>query len=171
MMDYNNPNDYWMTNDQYDGMTDDERIASGCLQIAAFIGMLFIALLACLLFGSCTTTEYVTVEKIKHDTTYVSKLQRDSVWLHDSIYVKEWTKGDTVYRDRDRWHTKYIEKQVHDTVYQATHDTIPQPYPVIKEVEKKLTKTQKGLMWMGGLSLMALFVFVAIKVKRFLPTR
>ena len=171
MMDYNNPNDYWMTNDQYDGMTDDERIASGCLQMATFIGMLFIALLLCMLFGSCTKTEYVTVEKVKHDTTYVSKLQRDSIWLHDSIYVKEWMKGDTVYRDVDRWHTKYIEKQVHDTVYQATHDTIPQPYPVIKEVEKKLTKTQKGLMWIGGLSLMALFVFVAYKVKRFLPTR
>ena len=169
--DYHNPNDYWMTNDQYDGMTDDERIASGCLQIAAFIGMLFIALLVCLLFGSCTTTEYVTVEKVRNDTVWQNHTKHDSIRVHDSIYVKEWMKGDTVYRDVYRWHTKYIEKQVHDTVYQATHDTIPQPYPVIKVVEKQLSKTQIALMIIGGLSLMAIFVFISVKLKRFLPLR
>ena len=165
--DYHNPNDYWMTNDQYDGMTDDERIASGCLQIAAFIGMLFIALLVCLLFGSCTTTEYVSVEKIKHDTTYISKLQRDSIYIHDSISVD---RKDSIIKI-EHWHTKYVDHAVHDTVYQATHDTIPQPYPVIKVVEKQLSKTQIALMIIGGLSLMSVFVYIAVKLKRFLPLR
>lgn len=146
-------------------------VGIGCLQGAVFIVIIFVMFALCAILGSCTTTEYVTVEKVRTDTVRVNHTERDSIYLHDSVYVKEWMKGDTVFRDRDRWHTKYIEKQVHDTVYQATHDTIPQPYPVIKEVEKKLTKSQKGLMWIGGLSLMALFVFVAYKVKRFLPTR
>ena len=36
----------------------------------------------------------------------------------------------------------------------------------IKEVEKKLTKAQKGLMWTGGLSIMALLAFVFRKIRR-----
>ena len=130
---------------------------------------LAIGLILCVILGSCTTTEYVTVEKVKHDTTYISKLQRDSIWLHDSIYVKEWMKGDTVYRDVDRWHTVYRETKSRDTVYQARIDSVPVPYPVIKEVEKPLSKSQRGLMWMGVLSVLALIVFFVYKVKRFLP--
>ena len=59
--------------------------------------------------------------------------------------------------------------KVHDTIYQAKHDTIPQPYPVIKEVEKKLSKPQKGLMGIGLLSLMGILIFIASKLKRYIP--
>jgi hypothetical protein len=69
----------------------------------------------------------------------------------------------------ERWHTQYRDRLRIDTVYQARVDTIAKPYPVIKEVEKKLTKTQKGLMWTGGLSLMALFLFIVYKAKHILP--
>ena len=82
-------------------------------------------LIAISLLASCRQVEYVTVEKVRTDTTYITKWQRDSVWLHDSIQVTE--KGDTV--RIERWHTKYVEKQVHDTTYVATHDTIPDPFP------------------------------------------
>lgn len=171
--DYHNPNDYWRHNPmmQDPNIDPDDAMKSGCFVLLFYIVAFIVGIALCALLGSCTTTEYVTVEKVKHDTTYVSKLQRDSIWLHDSIYVKEWMKGDTVYRDVDRWHTKYIEKQVHDTLYQATHDTIPKPYPVIKVVEKQLSKTQIALMIIGGLSLMAIFVFISVKLKRFLSLR
>ena len=114
------------------------------------------------LLAGCKQTEYVTVEKVRTDTTYVTKWQRDSVWLHDSIRVTE--KGDTV--RIDRWHTKYVEKVTHDTLYQATHDTIPQPYPVVKEVEKKLSKPQKGLMGIGLLSLIISALYIGRRLKR-----
>ena len=172
--DYHNQNDYWQHNPM---MKDDQNIdpddamKSGCFVLAFYIVAFIVGVALCALLGSCTTTEYVTVEKIKHDTTYISKVQRDSVWLHDSIYVHEWMKGDTVYRDRDRWHTVYRETKSHDTLYQARIDSVPVPYPVIKEVEKPLTKTQTGLMIVGCLSLMALIVYIAIKIKRFLPLR
>ena len=84
---------------------------------------------------SCTATKYVEVEKVRTDTTYITKWQKDSVWLHDSIHVKE--RGDTVLVEK--WHTKYVENQVHDTTYVATHDTIPAPYPVTEYVEKELS--------------------------------
>ena len=172
--DYHNPNDYWQHNPMMkedQNIDPDDAMKSGCFVCLFYLIAFAVGVLLCALFGSCTTTEYVTVEKIKHDTTYISKLQRDSVWLHDSIYVHEWTNGDTIFVESRKWLTKYVEKQVHDTIYQHRVDSIPAPYPVIKEVEKPLTKTQTGLMIVGCLSMMALIVYIAIKIKRFLPLR
>lgn len=133
----------------------------------AFFGILIVGII--IMLCSCTKTEYVTVEKIKHDTTYVSKVQRDSVRLHDSIYVHEWTKGDTVYRDRDRWHTVYRETKSCDIIYQHRVDSLPVPYPVIKEVEKQPTRRQQMVMCIGLFAIIAAacwFVWWAMKVLR-----
>ena len=119
-----------------------------------------VILVAVLMAGCKTKERVVTVEKVRNDTTYITKHQRDSVWLHDSIHVTE--KGDTI--RIERWHTKYIEKVTHDTLYQATHDTIPQPYPVEKLVERKLTWWQQTRMHLGeallALAGIAVVVFV-----------
>ena len=107
---------------------------------------------------SCTTTKYVEVEKVRTDTTYITKWQKDSVWLHDSIYVTE--RGDTVLVEK--WHTKYVEKQVHDTTYVSTHDTIPDPFPVetIKVVPAELSWWQKLRLWIGNVGLVVILGFV-----------
>ena len=119
-----------------------------------------VILVALLLVGCKTKEKVVTVEKVRNDTTYITKHQRDSVWLHDSIHVTE--KGDTI--RIERWHTKYVEKATHDTLYQATHDTIPQPYPVEKLVERELTWWQQTRMHLGeallALAGIAVVVFV-----------
>ena len=120
-----------------------------------------IAILVALLLVGCKTKErVVTVEKVRNDTTYITKHQRDSVWLHDSIHVTE--KGDTI--RIERWHTKYVEKATHDTLYQATHDTIPQPYPVEKLVERDLSWWQQTRIHLGeallALAGIAVVVFV-----------
>lgn len=135
--------------------------------VIKFEGVLLVILvvLVFLLFASCTTERIVTVEKVRTDTTYITKQQRDSIWLHDSIMVSE--KGDTV--RIEKWHTKYVEKQVHDTLYQSKTDSIPVPYPVIKEVEKPLTKTQRGLMLSGFLAIVGVVIFAAKKLKKILP--
>ena len=84
----------------------------------------------CLLFlfmlTGCKTVEYVPVKEVHTDTTYITKWRRDSVWLHDSVLVRE--KGDSVLVEK--WHTEYVEKLVTDTLYRHIKDTIPQPYPV-----------------------------------------
>ena len=129
--------------------------------------VVIIILLACLSFCGCTKTEYVTVEKIRTDTTYITKHQRDSIWLHDSVMVSE--KGDTI--RIEKWHTKYVSKEVHDTLYLATHDTIPQPYPVPHYVEKPLSKIERALIIIGCLAIMALLVFIVLKIKPYLPCR
>ena len=129
--------------------------------------VVIIILLACLSFCGCTKTEYVTVEKIRTDTTYITKHQRDSIWLHDSVMVSE--NGDTI--RIEKWHTKYVSKEVHDTLYLATHDTIPQPYPVTQYVEKPLSTTERVLIIIGCLAIMALLVFIVLKIKPYLPCR
>ena len=127
--------------------------------------VLILGLLVLWALCSCTKTEYITVEKVRTDTTYITKHQRDSVWLHDSTFVK--VAGDTVLIER--WHTKWQNHTAHDTVYKARVDSVPVPYPVTQYVEKPRSKFEKGLMGVGILSLMAIIVFIAWKIKRFLP--
>ena len=126
---------------------------------------------AVLMLGAqgCKTVEYVPVveKEIHTDSIYFTKVQRDSIWLHDSIRVE--SRNDTV--RVDRWHTKYVERQVHDTIYQARTDSIPVPYEVTKYIEKKLGWWQKTLMWCGILSLMALTLLAAWWVSKHKPFR
>lgn len=112
-----------------------------------------IIMVCCILMG-CRTTRTVTVEKVRTDTLMVLKHTHDSIYRHDSVIVSE--KGDTV--KIERWHTRYIEREKHDTIYQATHDTIPKPYPVEKLVAAPLTWWQQTrlhlaniLLWFVGI--------------------
>ena len=119
-----------------------------------------VILVAVLMAGCKTKERVVTVEKVRTDTTYITKHQRDSVWLHDSIHVTE--KGDTI--KIEKWHTKYIEKAMHDTLYQHKTDSVPVPYPVEKLVERELTWWQQTRMHLGeallALAGIAVVVFV-----------
>ena len=130
----------------------------------SMVGIVVMIIIA-LLFCSCTTTQYVPVIEHKTDTLIQTKVQKDSIWLHDSIMVSE--KGDTV--KIEKWHTKYIEKQVHDTTYVAKHDSIPVPYEVIKEVHRKRSTTDWVLTITGLLAIIGVIVWAVNKVKRFLP--
>lgn len=121
---------------------------------------LFIALLIVGWLTSCTTTRVVTVEKVKTDTTYITKQQRDSIWLHDSIHVME--RGDTI--SIERWHTKYIEREIHDTLYRAKTDSIPVPYEVIKEVPAELSWWQTARIHLANILLYAILIFGIIKL-------
>ena len=127
--------------------------------------VLILGLLVLWALCSCTKTEYITVEKVRTDTLWQNHTKHDSIWVHDSIHVTD--KGDTV--RIEKWHTKYVETEKHDTVYKARTDSVPVPYPVKEYVEKPRSKFEKGLMGVGILSLMALVVFIAFKIKRFLP--
>lgn len=162
MMDYNNPNDPWFNTgyDPYKGLNEKERIKVGCLQGAAFIVLIIMGLLLCAMLSGCTTTKYVQVPVVHNDTTIVTKHQRDSIWLHDSTYIKE--KGDTV--RIEKWHTKYIEKQVHDTTYIAKVDTIREVFT--NEVEKSLTWWQQTKMHIGAIALYLLALLVIIWVAK-----
>ena len=115
--------------------------------------------------SSCTTTKYVPVVEYHSDTLIQKMTQRDSIYLHDSTIVRE--KGDTVLIER--WHTRYRDREVHDTVYQSRVDSIPQPYPVTEYVERKMSGIDKFLISTGILSIISVLIFAAYKVRRLLP--
>lgn len=104
---------------------------------------------AMLLIGCKTRERVVMVETTRTDTTYITKHQRDSIWLHDSIYVSEKQRGDTIFVESRKWLTKYVEKEVHDTVYQSKVDSVPVPYPVPQYIENELTWWQRTKMKAG----------------------
>ena len=128
--------------------------------------IVMIVLSLVLLLTSCKHTEYVTVEKVRIDTTYITNHQRDSIWLHDSIYVEN---DDSIIRI-EKWHTKYVEKQVHDTLYKAKVDSVPVPYPVPEYIEKNLTWWQQTRIHIANILLYLLgfgLLFMIVKKKFF----
>ena len=89
-----------------------------------------ILLLIMYFFCECRT-EYIPIESVRYDSVMIEKLMRDSVFVRDSVYLKE--KGDTVYKYKDRF--VYVYKNRVDTFFaeKIREKEIPVP------VERKLT--------------------------------
>lgn len=142
---------------------DDARLLAtgGCLShiIVFIVGFV----LAVLLLSSCTTTRTVTAIETRTDTLRVTQHSRDSIYVHDSIWVNQWQTGDTIYRESTKWRTKYIERLSHDTIYQSRTDSVPTPYPVIKEVPADLSWWQNFRLHLANiiLSLLGITILLA----------
>ena len=128
--------------------------------------------IALLLSGCKTKTVVVRVPEVRTDTVVITKSQRDSIWRRDSIHVLEKQKGDTVYVEVSRWRTLVRATELHDTLYVATHDSIPYPIEVVKEVPRKLSWWQKvkmnfGLVMIGLIGIGGLLSLM--KLRKYLP--
>lgn len=165
--DYHNPNDYWQHNPmkQDPNIDPDDAMKSGCFVCLFYLIAFAVGVLLCALLGSCTTTEYIPVIEHRTDTLIQTKVQHDSIHIHDSTYVE--VKGDTF--KIEHWNTKFVLNEVHDTTYISKTDTVPQPYPVIREVEKQLTRRQHMVMCIGVFAIITAicwFVWWAVKILR-----
>ena len=164
MISFKNPNDHWRKRQDY---YDHKKQESGAVIkqiVKTLLVCLAFALLGWLLSG-CTTTKYVPVIEHTTDTLVQRVVERDSIHVHDSIRVSE--KGDTV--KIERWHTQYRDRWHHDSIYIARHDTIPQPYPVTEYVERKRSTMEWGLIIIGIVALLGGIVWIASRLKKFLP--
>ena len=101
---------------------------------------IFLLFSAIILFG-CTTTKYVPVENVKIDSIYVTKVQRDSIFERDSVFVA--VKADTVFFSRVQY--RYRDRIVHDTISVQCSDTITK----VIEVEKSLSYWQQKKIQMS----------------------
>lgn len=117
--------------------------------------ILYVLLLSLLAF-SCTTTEYVPVETTKTDSIYISLFELDSIYVHDSVYVRD--KGDTVYIEKVKY--LYKEKVRTDSIYTEKVDSIRIPYPV----ERKLNKWEETYLAVGRITLWAVIIVILIVV-------
>ena len=141
---------------------------SGNIQRICWYSIVGVVVLVCLmlmssLFSGCKTiTKTEVVEKVRIDTLKETIWQKDSVWIHDSIYIHQ--KGDTVLVEK--WHTKWMERLLTDTVYQSKIDSIPYPVTVTEYVERKLNWWQELRMHLGEIMLMLLLAAVIYGVFR-----
>lgn len=127
---------------------------------------LMLVVMLCLLSG-CTTTRYVEVPGPSHtDTVRITQQQRDSIHIHDSIYVSEKRQGDTVFVQTVKWHTQWRDRLVRDTFRLVSIDSIPYPVKVPVEVPAKLTYWQRLRMQMGDIVLIALALLLGWGVFR-----
>ena len=88
-----------------------------------------VALLIALFFGSCRSVRVIEKEVIKTDTVNTLKLRIDSIYVNDSIYIREVVAGDTVHITTDRWHTRWRDRILYDSIYIAQRDTVTVPPP------------------------------------------
>ena len=99
-------------------------------------------------------TQYVPVETVRVETERVVDIQRDSIYVLDSIYVRE--AHDTVYITK--WRTEFKEALRVDTFLVERIDTLN----TIVEVEKKLSKWQQTKMDVGAGVLYAVPILIAV---------
>ena len=66
---------------------------------------LTVILLSAVLLTACKSVQTTANSTTDHIT---AQLQRDSIYLHDSIFVR--IRADTVYLEK--WHTKWREKEI-----------------------------------------------------------
>lgn len=137
-----------------------------------------------IMLTACTTTKIVTVPEV-HE---VHHHHTDSIHQIDSVIREHQTTimqldsaamaayGIQLKAAERAWlvKTQQLERAIQNLSRLRSdavilRDSVPVPVPVVKEVERHLTKIEKSLMGVGLLALMALVVFIGWKIKRFLP--
>jgi hypothetical protein len=129
-----------------------KRKDSTALWLVPMVMLMFIGMLA----GSCRSIQYVPVETVKYEYITRDSIQLDSVYVKDSILIRQ--KSDTVFLDKYRYVYKYKYIDKIDTVLRV--DSVAVPYPV----EKKLTRWQQMKMDFGAMATGILALLLGITV-------
>lgn len=82
-------------------------------------------LLSAMLLTACRTTQTITDTNTNHVS---NNIQRDSIYLHDSIFVR--IRADTVYLEK--WHTRWRDRETVKTdtitLTETKTETVEKPY-------------------------------------------
>lgn len=112
------------------------------------------ALCVVLLVLSGCRTQYVPVETVKTKVVKELEIQRDSIFILDSVFVRQ--ANDTVFLTK--WRVEFKEALRVDTFRVERIDTLN----TIVEVEEKLTKWQQTKMDVGTGVLYAVPILIAV---------
>jgi len=126
------------------------------LKTAQLFVILFISVF---IFTGCKSTkiEYIPLASIH--TEVRDNYLRDSIYLHDSIYVRN--AGDTVWIEKYSY--KYVDRIKTDSIH--IHDSIPIPYPVeIVKFTNKITWWQQTKMNAGVVLFAGILIFAGFKI-------
>ena len=116
----------------------------------------------------CKSIEYVPVIEHRTDTVIKTHQRLDSIYVHDSTYIHE--RGDTVWIER--WHTRWRDRLLLDTIYQAVHDTLPAlpagtgtwqtPATYQSPGSERLTWWQQTRIYIGNIAIFATIILLII---------
>lgn len=128
--------------------------ALAVLAFTAFLVLVFA-------LSSCGTTRTI-VKEGEVRTEWRDRLteRRDSIYLHDSVYIH--SKGDTVYLER--WRTRIRDRTLRDTVYLQKIDSV--------YVETRVKKTSaiadinSTLRLLGCTAIIIAVVVLILKLRR-----
>lgn len=123
--------------------------------------ILTLCTLVLVLFG-CKHTEYIPIETVRNDTTYISKFSVDTVMVKDSVIIEK--RNDTVFNTR--WKTEYKVKMLTDTLYKFKTDSVTVTVPV--EVVKEKAYIPKVMWWLVGFGLVSIIAWIVWFYKRFI---
>ena len=114
---------------------------NGCVGVLLWMLINLLAGFVLIGLGACRSVRYIPIESVRHDSVVTILHHRDSIYQHDSVYIKE--KADTLLIER--WHTRWRDRVSHDTLYMSKTDTIRVPVPV----ERKLSKSERTYITIG----------------------
>ena len=117
----------------------------------------------CLLLIGCKTVKHtVEVPVYIHDTAYKTKE------VHDSTYIDRWhteyQKGDTIFITNEV--TKTVTKILTDTAYKYIEKPVIVSKTETVEVAKPLSWWQKTFVWIGGLCLIGIVLWLVWKFRK-----
>lgn len=178
-MKFSNPQEAW-----YHEMKRRPK-GEGCLLSMLSVTFLILAVLLLLSFSGCTSpTKVVTVPEVHelHHWHSDTIRQTDSVVNNQTTVIREvdsvtmaqyGIRLDKAQRawliQNDRLQREIERLQSISNTSDTVRDSIPVPYPVEKLVPRERSKVEWALIAVGILSLMILILYVANKLRRFLP--
>ena len=120
----------------------------------------FILIILCLAAcKSVSCVESVISEVESQKLNVESQRNIDTIYQHDSIYIREIQRGDTIYLTRTEWRDRWRIREVHDTIHNTEYVTKIeyQDRVIEKPPEKYVPKLYKGCAWaLGVIGLLAI---------------
>jgi hypothetical protein len=128
-------------------------------------------LLSIVLLAGCSSARYAQqrtsdtyLQTQRLDSLFKAAIQRDSIYVRDSIFVRE--KGDTItkyverirYQYKTRTDTLYRYRLQRDTVFISRTDSLTIERPVY--VEKPIKWYNQAFIWFGRLCCIAFILWV-----------
>lgn len=142
MMEYMNTNEQWMNNAMKDLKPEDSQ-AVGFVTESVYVVMLFVGLLLCALFGSCSSHNNLTTEHKERDSVNVD-VRYQTIFVPDTVFVEipaqtaERTTSDSISHLENDYATSDARINPDGTLFHLLA-TKPQkkPIEVDKEIEQR----------------------------------
>ena len=148
-----------------------QRLFRLLLRLSPLLLMLSLALA----FAGCKADEVVVTQtetRTLRDTLRQVQVERDSIYLHDSIFVVRETRSDTIRETRYVYRYKFRDRWKEDSVRVVHHtDTVLIIEPDLRAIdaaEKELRQARKETSRYKGYLFLLLFVLVAVPTVYFL---